>query len=286
MKTVGIEEFAAWCVQSEWPKVGKQDLDEDAAAAAVLRGHIIRSTTGGRSFYPGLASMNWGGMVGGTVKAKRPLGGPHPDAVLFRHAIDALQREAFSPPYDIDDCLTDQRALALNEGERAAVDWRAQSQFLKRNSHRPASLVLAYAGMARAPTGSNGVWQVARPDWHEGQISGHFLAAETGGRPRWFVDVERRVRVSDNPIAYETRTFTEDGYDLKAKRPRKGAYRVVSFDPDPGFVARARHVYAVWWCSLEWLAAWMEAMGRLSAHKVLGPQGVEKPWQMAIAKSA
>jgi hypothetical protein len=281
MKEVGIEEFAAWCVQEEWPKANSADMDEHTAArAAVLGAMGFRGTP---LFPAGFGSMDWDFMVAeGSVRAAPPRGVPHPDAVLFAKACTALAEEAASPAYDAADCLTDQtEALALGAGERMALDWRT-SEHLQSNRINPRSLVVTYAGLARRRRAAGG-WDVARPDWHADAIERSYQLAETGGHPQLFVTVQRRVRISGRgePAAYEMRAFEEDGRDPRTRRPRPGAYRKVVFNPDPGFVARARHTYAVWWCALEYLAAWLEASGALSEHRVLGPQGIEKPWQSA-----
>jgi hypothetical protein len=288
VKTIGIEEFAAWCVQSEWPKLKTRHLDEDEAWRAQMLAEIGRLTAGA-GIVGGSGGMNWSFMVSeGSVRAVRPMGEPHSDAVLFRQACDALAVEAGSPAYDVDDCLADQRRLLeLWADERLSVDWRMSSPFLRANEHNPASLVLAYAGMARAPSGSRDGWAIVRPDWHEGAIEKDYVRGADGrGQPAWFVQRDRRVLISNSPRAYGVRTTEEDGYNAKTRRPVAGAYRKVVYDPDPGFVARARHIYAVWWCSLEWIAAWLEASGALSNHQVKGPQGLEQPWKLELARSA
>lgn len=288
MKEVGIEEFAAWCVQEEWPKVSARHVDEDEATRAALLKDIARLTGTGMG-WPGLAEMSWGGMVGATVRARMPEGEPHPDAVLFSQACAAMAAEASSPAYDVADCLTDQAdVLATGPAERLAMDWRLASPHLGVNLIDPRSLVVTYAAQARRRRDAVG-WEVARPDWHPDPIERGYVRGDSGrGQPAWFVMVQRRVRISGRgePAAYEMRACEEDGRDARLRRPRPGAYRKVVFDPDPGFVARARHTYAVWWCALEYLAAWLEASGALSEHRVFGPQGIEKPWQSAWKRVA
>lgn len=285
MKEVGIEEFAAWCVQEEWPKAGSKDVEDYAVVAAIQSAF---GRLGAPSAGMGFGSMDWSLMVAeGSVRVAPPRGVPHPDAVLFAKACTALAEEAASPAYDAVDCLTDQaEALALGAGERLALDWRT-SEHLQSNRINPRSLVVTYAGLARRRRAAGG-WDVARPDWHPDAIERSYQLAETGGHPQLFVTVQRRVRISGRcePAAYEMRAFEEDGRDPKTRRPRPGAYRKVVFDPDPGFVARARHTYAVWWCALEYLAAWLEASGALSEHRVRSPQGIEKPWQSAWKRVA
>lgn len=286
MKEVGIEAFAAWCVQEEWPKANSADMDEHAAArVAVLGAMGFRQAP---LFPAGFGSMDWDFMVAeGSVRAAAPRGVPHPDAVLFAKACSALAVEAASPTYDVADCLVDQAdVLAVGQGERLAADWRA-SEHLQANRINPRSLVVTYAGLARRKRDAAG-WDVVRPDWHPEPIERGYQLAETGGHPRLFVTVQRRVRISGRgePVAYEMRACEEEGRDPKTRRPKPGAYRKVVFDPDPGFVARARHTYAVWWCALEYLAAWLEASAGLSEHRVHGPQGIEKPWQSAQKRVA
>ena len=281
MKTVGIEEFAAWCVQSEWPKVRSAEMDEDALTRAAILGAMGLPDRPGHA--AGSGGMDWSLMVGeGSLPAIRVAGVPHVDAVLFSEACRALEAEASSPPYDVDDCLTDMRSLLeMGPQERPATEWRAASAHLRGRLPKPKDLVLSYAAMAMAPTGKAKGWAIKRPDWHPDAIDRRYVQAESGGHPRWFVTIQRRIRVSERgerPV-YEVRAFEEDGRCPKTRRPRPGAYRKVAFDPDPGFVARERHIYAVWWCALEWLAAWMEASGALSAHCVKGPQDIEKPWR-------
>lgn len=287
MKTMGIEEFAAWCVQEEWPKANSADMDEHSAARVAVLGAM---GLGAAPLFPaGYGSMDWDFMVAeGSVRSAPARGVSHPDAVLFAKACSALAVEAASPAYDVADCLADQgAALAMGAGERPASDWRASEQ-LQANRINPRSLVVTYAGLARRRRTAAG-WDVARPDWHPDPIERGYVRGDGGrGQPAWFVTVRRRVRVSGRgePAAYEVREFEEEGRDARLRRPKAGAYRKVVFDPDPGFVARARHTYAVWWCSLEYLAAWMEASGALSEHHVLGPQGLEKPWLSARKRIA
>lgn len=286
MKEVGIEEFAAWCVQEEWPKAGSKDVEDYAVVAAIQSAF---GRLGAPSAGMGFGSMDWSLMVAeGSVRVAPPRGVPHPDAVLFAKACTALAEEAASPAYDAADCLTDQaEALALGAGERLATDWRA-SEHLQSNRINPRSLVVTYAGLARRRRAASG-WDVARPDWHPDAIERGYVRGDSGrGQPAWFVEVRRKVRVAteDKGWAYDTRICEEEGYDPRARRPRSGAYRKVVFDPDPGFVAKARHTYAVWWCALEYLAAWLEASGALSEHRVLSPQGIEKPWQSAWERGA
>lgn len=286
MKEVGIEEFAAWAVQEEWPKANSAEMDGHVSArAAVLSAMGMRASP---LFPAGYGAMDWSMMVSdGSVPAVRVAGVVHPDAVLFSRACSALAVEASSPVYDADDCLSDQaEALAMGEGERPAVDWRS-SQYLQANRINPRSLVLTYAGLARRRRAAGG-WEIERPDWHEDPIARNYQLAETGGHPRLFVSIRRRIRVSppSEAPAYETRECEEEGRDPKTRRPKPGAYRKVVFDPDPAFVARARHTYAVWWCALEYLAAWMRASGGLSEHRLLMPQGVEKPWKTPLQRVA
>lgn len=287
MKEVGIEEFAAWAVQEEWPKANSAEMDGHIAArAAVLSAMGMRASP---LFPAGYGAMDWSMMVSdGSVPAVRVAGVVHPDAVLFSRACSALAIEASSPVYDADDCLSDQaELLAMGESERPAVDWRL-SQYLQANRINPRSLVLTYAGLARRRRAAGG-WEIERPDWHEDPIERGYARGDSGrGQPAWFVTVQRRVRVSGRgePPAYEMRACEEEGLDPRLRRPRPGAYRKVVFDPDPAFVARARHTYAVWWCSLEFLAAWMKESGALSEHRLLMPQGVEKPWKTSLQRVA
>lgn len=287
MKVVGIEEFAAWAVQEEWPKAGSADV-EDYATVAAIQSALGRLGAPGVGL--GLGAMNWAFMVSeGSVRVAPPRGVPHPDAVLFSKACNALAEVACSPPYDVEDCLSDQAAqLAAGPGERLAVDWRA-SAHLEGRLPRPRDLVLTYAAMARRPTRGATGWTIVKPDWHPEAIGRDYVRGDGGrGQPALFVTVRRRVRVSGpgEPAAYETREFEEEGRDARLRRPKPGAYRKVRFEPDPGFIARERHIYAVWWCALEWLAAWLEASGGLSAHRVIGPQGIEKPWKSAEQNAA
>lgn len=290
VRTVGIEQFAAWAVQAEWPKLRAAHLDADEAWRAEMRAAVANMSLAPRAAL-GTGGMNWSLMVaGGSVPMMAPQGDPHPDAVLFKRACQALAAEAQSPAYDVEDCLSDQRQrLALGPQERLARDWRHAAPYLDNNAHDPCGLVVAYAAMARAPNGGRRDWTIARPDWHPEPIERSHLVDASGGRPRWFAEVRRRVRISEpgeRPVQYQTRAFEEEGYDPRRRRPLPSAYRKVVFEPDPAFVARARHVYALWWCALEYLAAWLEASGALSAHVVAGPQGPEKPWQSAANRAA
>lgn len=281
MKTVGIEEFAAWCVQNEWPKANSADMEAETLARSAILGAM------GLPLKPkGPASTGEGFslMVGeGALPAVRVAGIPHPDAVLFSHACNALAAEASSPDYDVDGLLSDQAGvLRALPGERLAIDWRLTSQQLRGARPDPKRLVVTYAAMARAPTGREQRWTIRHPDWHPDEIERSHVRGDGGrGQPAWFVTVRRRVRVSGKgeAAAYEVREFEEEGLCPRLRRPKAGAYRKVSFSPDPGMVARERHSYAVWWCALEYLAAWLEASGALSAHRVIRPQGIEKPWQ-------
>jgi hypothetical protein len=289
MKRIGIEEFAAWAVQCEWPKVHGGDL----APGGVERASILSAL--GLPLKPRgpaeAGGMDWSVMVAeGAVPALRLSGVPHPDAVLFSQACNELDALAQSVAYDADDCLSDQLAvLEPDANERLDENWRLTSAHLRTRLPNPRKLVLAYAALARAPTAGRPGWTIARPDWHPDPVERRHVRGDGGrGQPAWFVEVKRRVRVS-NPgerPAYEVRTFEEEGYCARLKRPKRDAYRKLAFDPDPGFVARERHIHALWWCALEWLAAWLEASRGLSNHQVAGPQGIEKPWQMPSEKAA
>lgn len=266
MRRIGIEAFAEWAVREEFPKMRQAE-------------------TAGRWVAPRQWSPFWAALVSqGMVASGGGYMGhaielPHPDALVFAAALAELRDREQTRPYDIRGLLADMpQVLADGPGERIVSPVLFSPLLVEARPLSAAGQVVAHAA-ARA-----------EPDWYPEGCAKTFERGEGGaGAPAWFVEVRRRVRTVDMETGRSvmvTRTFEEAGYDAKAKRPKADAYRKVIFQPDPALVARARHAYAIWWCGLEFLAAWIRDECALSSHIVEGPQGIEKPWVSEAVKAA
>ena len=261
MKRIGIEGFAQWAVREEFPKL------RAAERAAQSAGY-----SGWSPFWAALVSQGMvtsgGGYLSGAVEV------PHPDAVSFAAALAELKTRERTRPYDIPGLLADMPAVFADAPGERIVSPVLYSPLLVE------ALPLSAAALVEAHAASR-----TTPDWYPEGCGKDFVRGDGGaGSPAWFVEARRRVRTVDvetGRAVMVTRTFEEPGLDVRTRRPRPGAYRKVRFEPEPALVARARHAYAVWWCGLEFLAAWIRAECALVAHDVEAPQGIEMPWKLA-----
>lgn len=266
MKTIGIEAFATWSV-GELSRLG------DMVRAMAVAGYRDCSP-----FWQALVSA--GVVVDGGIGPVTDISVVHPDALQFAAAVSELASIAPpARPYDVRGCLADMpEVFTAAPGERLVSDVRYSPLLAEALPLPVASLILGYAAARTVP------------DWYpEGVAKEYVRGADGRGQPALFVEVERYVRSVDaesGKAVVTLRTFEEDGRDRVRRRAKPGAFRKVTFSPDPALVVRARHAYAAWWCGMEWLAVRLSAPGVLQKHRVEGPQGVEFPWKNAMRKSA
>lgn len=266
MKRIGIEGFAQWAVREELPKL------RAAERAAQSAGY-----SGWSPFWAALVSQGMvtsgGSYLSGAVEV------PHPDAVSFAAALAELKRRERTRPYDIPGLLADMPMLfADTPGERIVSPVLHSPLLVEALPLSASALVEAHAATRSAPD-----------SYSEGCEKTYLRGDGGAGSPAWFVEARRRVRTVDvetGKAMMVTRACEETGLDSKTRRPKPGAYRKVRFEPDPALVARARHAYAVWWCGLEFLAAWIRAECAMVAHDVEGPQGIEMPWKSTVCAAA
>jgi hypothetical protein len=195
--------------------------------------------------YPPMSPMFAPGLVtsGG---ARQP---PHGDALIVEGAVERLARVYPAPGMASEE-------LAFGMG--FAVDCETA---MIAALGRAASLVVVFAGLARAPdcggwpkstpkrapNGKPGVWR--REAWAEPTIRDE--------------DVVREVEVAVKPMR-------------RGLYP-PGSYGVLEWAPSPQSVIEDRAEYAAWRAGLAWLA--QELSGALESREVLAPRAPLCPWR-------
>lgn len=256
MKSATIHELVSWAFVHELPKGGGvEGLDNPNSAWRMLQASSWGKVTAWAEL---MATVDAGRGAADNFMIEQ--GAPHDDALAIGEAVTALVG----------------REIVIPEGWSPLPDWpehdevfsglaaAAVARAVERFSLRPAlrqsrhlvSLVVGSAVLGREPQ-----WDAPVPS---------VRMVERGGRPAWF-----RSRAVTDAFGRST-TVEVDGYNPKAGRPHRGAYRRYEFSEDPVGDILGRLDRELW-------AVALAEVGRivrphLTGHRVL-PDDIEAaPW--------
>jgi hypothetical protein len=181
----------------------------------------------------------------------------HPDAIAASEAVMGLAAERFELPEgwapfpDLDD----PHGL-IGDVVRGVLDERALRYAGDLNQNLIA-LVIASAVLGKAPD-----WSAEQPK---------FQLALRAGKPAWFV-MDEQADAFGRVYRFET-----DGFNAKAGKPKRGAYRKYEMDPAFASTVRARIDWYLWALAMESLARRLGA--GLKAHRI-APFAIDRePWR-------
>lgn len=189
---------------------------------------------------------------------------PHPDAVAVADAVLGLvdlhadMPDGWAPLSDMGD-LGPEGADAVRRGLILLMTDPHGGPVRLR---RPLSMLV----MRQALLGCEPVWQAEAPERRP---------LMNLGRPRWFRQVDMTGESAFGPTTIRVEV---DGFDARRRRPYPDAYRKFVLVPDPVDVVVARAEYELWVAALHHLADALR--GVLSAHEVLPPARMVRPWEM------
>jgi hypothetical protein len=173
----------------------------------------------------------------------------HPDALVVGEAVMLLAREDLSPPAgwnplpDLDD---PHGALAIVVEEVMAR--RAMRDNASLNANLIA-MVISYAVMGREPE-----WRIEQP---------RFSLVQRGGKPAWFMK-STNTDALGRLYEYET-----DGYNARAGRPFRGAYRKYQVSQPFAGAVQARLDWYLWSRAMELVVTRLD--DGLKAHQITAP---------------
>lgn len=241
-RVLDIEDVLRWAYRDELPK-------------AIRSGPGLRADLA-RLAYPSASPMFAMVAVGVPVDtfAREPgfpvaVGGPHPDALIVRNAVETLIRmddhtfegEPGLAP-DMSGFGIDERAVLATA---AGVMGHLIVKCAKLGS-RPSLPDLPECGAVQT---SNGKPRVLAPRL----VADEYLGGRTG-----------------------TRKMLAPVTAMRGNTYEAGAHCPVVWEPSPQAVVRDRAEYAVWWAALDFLAR--ELRGKLSSISVLSPSAPQRPW--------
>lgn len=251
-KQMDIENLLRWAFVHELPK-----------------GRENGGGQGIRSAWEGIYNL---GVLGTLVQTDGFSGGgfiepgePHRDATLIGEAVRGLEGMEIGGFEDWDAFADVPELAAHMEGVSARVAARMAAMPAGSRARLPVTLTISAAVTGRGPD-----WR-----WPEEPRA---RMVERSGKPAWFV----KRAFTD---AFGRRSAIEtDGFDARAGRPLRGAYRKYVVAPDPWLVALARMDWQVWVLSLATLAA--ELDGCLADWDVVAAQHSPTPWVDGEAATA
>lgn len=180
----------------------------------------------------------------------------HPDANAASEAVMLLSAERFELPEgwnpfpDLDDPHG-----AIADAVADVLRWRSLKDEASLNANLIA-LVISYAVMGRVPD-----WQVAQPK---------FQMVDRAGKPAWF----RTERYTDS--FGREHVHEVDGFNSRAGRPHRGAYRKYRTSEPFGGAVQARIDWYLWAMAMERVAA--RLTGALKAHEIRPFSIAREPW--------
>lgn len=256
MKTVAIDELLSWAFVHELPKGGGVDgLDNVNSAWRMLQASSWGKIT------------SWAELMTFIDMPARDhdnflieQGAPHDDALAAGAAVADLVHceivipEGWEPLADWP--RHDQRMGDLIRSATA----RALERFILRPPGRRAahlvSLVVGTAVLGREPR-----WEAPVPA---------IRMIEKAGKPAWFM--ARKVR----DVFGRVNDIEVDGYNRKAGRPYRGAYRKYEFSDDPVGDIMARLDRELWVAALRHVHA--RVANQLVAHRLSNLEMPARPW--------
>jgi len=180
----------------------------------------------------------------------------HPDATAAADAVMLLAAERFELPegWQPFPDLYDPHA-AIGHAVRDVLALRAGRDPKDMNAHLIALLV-SYAVMGREPE-----WRVAQPK---------FQMVDRAGKPAWF-RTERYIDRFGREHLHEI-----EGFNARAGRPYRGAYRKYRTADPFGGAVQARIDWYLWTLAVERVAARLS--GALKSHEIRPFSIVREPW--------
>lgn len=188
----------------------------------------------------------------------------HPDAAAAADAVMLLSSERFDVPdgwKPFPELFDPHGAIAL--AVREVMQRRAGTAEADRNAHLIA-LVISYAVMEREPE-----WRVAQPK---------FRMVDRAGKPAWF-RTERYTDAFGREHVHEV-----DGFNAKAGRPYRGAYRKYRTKEPFGGAVQARIDWYLWAMALERIHERLD--GRLKSHVIRPFRVMREPWLASSGEEA
>lgn len=256
MKTMAIEELLAWSFVHELPKGGGVDgLDNVNSAWRMLQA----SSWGKVSDWAELMTLiDHGPGDGENFMIEQ--GAPHDDAIVVGEAVADLAHCEIVIPDGWDPLpdwpLHDDRMAGLMADAVA----RAVERFTLRSRARRAahlvSLVIGSAVLGREPG-----WEAPVPA---------IRMIERAGKPAWFM--AKQVR----DVFGRSNTVEVDGFNRKAGRPFRGAYRRYEFSDDPVGDIMARLDRELWAAALRRVSD--RIANQLVAHRLSNWEIEPTPW--------
>lgn len=259
MKTATIDELLTWAFVHELPKGGGvEGLDNPNSAWRMLQASSWGKVTAWAEL---MATVDAGRGPADNFMIEQ--GAPHDDALALGEIVSDLVKSEIVIPdgwFPLTDWPLHDAALAALAREAAA---RAVERFTLRPALRQSrhlvSLVVGSAVLCREPG-----WEAPVPS---------VRMIQRAGRPAWF----RRRDFTD---AFGRRSTVEvDGYNPKAGRPHRDAYRKHEFSDDPVGDILGRLDRELWAVSLHEIAR--VARLRLSGHRLLATDIDVAPWGTA-----
>ncbi|WP_132312101.1 hypothetical protein [Martelella mediterranea] len=252
MQKLTIKELLTWAFTEELCKEG---------AGTSFGPPMIRSAWAAMAEVEALGTMvdrspNSYGVIPGFVDA----GEPHEDALKVADAVRALTREGFDIPEGWQPFpeWEDERGLIADEVERVLEQERARGE--RQTGRYAYNLIVACAVLKRGPD-----WWAERPTEH---------MVMRRGSPAWFV--QKRMKDSFGQWHF----YEADGFDRRARRPMKGAYRKYELaEPVRGAVL-SRIDWMVWQAALQLLER--ELLGRTKEYHLVPMRFSFAPWKSAV----
>lgn len=239
MKTVTIEALLTWAFTRELCKGGVEGGGEGGRWAQVWRSM-------GEMAELGLLVDRSPNAFGVIPDFSPDEGRPHADAVMVGEAVRALAQARFAVPgAPLFPGLDDPHGLIAGEEARAREALRRRGD--ADNARHVVMIVINAAVLGRGPDIA-----LEQP---------RFRMMQKYGKPAWFV--QRKARDTFGNVY----RFEDEGYDARAKRPRRGAYRKWEL-AEPLIGAALARIDRLWWReALARLHAGLE--GRLAAHRLV-----------------
>lgn len=258
-KRIGIEALLRWAYRDELPKAQAETGGERYPGPGMASAHGSVRGLSELGVVVDETRNRWGLVVDRTAQSE-----PHPDAVAVGRAVMALDTFQLGIPDDwhpLGDMAAVEgaeiliaRTIALAVSAVTKVD-EAGERRLRRTA---GFLVMRHALLGGTPD-----WEADLPV---------VVAESANGKARWF----RTVTLAD--AAGQPYDVEVNGYDPKAKRPMRGAYRKLRLDPDPLDAAIGRAEYEVWRAALDVLHEDLSAESVLADHLVQPSDLPRRPW--------
>ncbi|MGV0817135.1 hypothetical protein [Martelella sp. AMO21009] len=186
---------------------------------------------------------------------------PDPDALIVGDAVKALTGTGFDIPegwQPFPEWANDEHGLIAGEVDRVLAEERQHG--VRRTGSHAFSLLVTCAVLKRGPD-----WYAERPK---------VRMVERQGKPVWFITKRQKDSFGR---WHEVET---DGYDRKAKRPKRGAYRKYVLSHGLRGEIQSRIDWIVWQAALQMLER--ELAGRLGEKQITPMRFDMSPWMREV----